>query len=156
MIELAESIISLKTQINRLTEENQDLRKTIEAMRSDDDEAAAAQRQSEAKLVQARTQAEVQRIETDTKAHARRAEAAADTEAARLRHEMEIEANRRAAESEAEVFAQRQELAAMLEQHPAMLRLLELEALRDLAKSSGARIYVGFDRPGADAFRVND
>lgn len=39
VIELAESIINLKTQINKLTEQNEDLRKTIEAMRSDDDQA---------------------------------------------------------------------------------------------------------------------
>lgn len=38
VIELAESIIRLKTQINKLTEENEDLRKTISAMRSGEQE----------------------------------------------------------------------------------------------------------------------
>ncbi|MBL0341929.1 MAG: hypothetical protein IPP71_13925 [Bacteroidetes bacterium] len=38
IIELAESIISLKTQINRLNEENEDLRKTISAMKSGEQE----------------------------------------------------------------------------------------------------------------------
>jgi hypothetical protein len=38
MIELAESIIKLKTQINKLNEENEDLRKTISAMRSGEQE----------------------------------------------------------------------------------------------------------------------
>jgi hypothetical protein len=38
IIELTESIIKLKTQINTLTEKNEDLHKTLEAMKSDDDE----------------------------------------------------------------------------------------------------------------------
>lgn len=38
MIELAESIIKLKTQINKLNEENEDLKKTISAMKSGDQE----------------------------------------------------------------------------------------------------------------------
>ncbi|MBK8413440.1 MAG: hypothetical protein IPL22_02280 [Bacteroidetes bacterium] len=38
MIELAESIIKLKTQINGLNEENEDLRKTISAMKTGDQE----------------------------------------------------------------------------------------------------------------------
>ena len=38
MIELAESIIKLKTQMNKLSEENEDLKKTISAMKSGDQE----------------------------------------------------------------------------------------------------------------------
>jgi hypothetical protein len=44
----------------------------------------------------------------------------------------------------------------MLEQYPSLLRLLELEALQELAKSSNARIYLGFDRPQGDSIRVQD
>ncbi|MCC6385612.1 MAG: hypothetical protein LC117_07030 [Bacteroidia bacterium] len=40
MIELAESIIKLKTQINKLSDENQDLRKTIEVMQTEQDDKA--------------------------------------------------------------------------------------------------------------------
>lgn len=116
----------------------------------------AAQRQSEAKLVQARTQAEVERLQAETQAQIKRAEAAAETEATRLRREMEIEAERRAAEAEAQVIAHREQLAQMLEKYPTLLRLLELEALQELAKSSNARIYLGFDRPGSESIRVQD
>ena len=47
IIELAESIINLKTQINRISEENEDLRKTIQAMKSDDEEVEAQKRNYE-------------------------------------------------------------------------------------------------------------
>jgi hypothetical protein len=30
--------------------------------------------------------------------------------------------------------------------HPALLRLRELETLRDLSRSANARIYIGFDK----------
>ena len=116
----------------------------------------AAERQSEARLVQARTQAEVERLEAETQATIRRSEAAAETEAERLRKEMEIDIERKSAEAEAQTVEQRREIAAMLDAHPAMLRLLELEALRELAKSTNARIYLGMDRPGGEAVRVND
>jgi hypothetical protein len=35
-----------------------------------------------------------------------------------------------------------------LEKHPALLRMAELESLRDLAKNANARLYLGFDRNG--------
>ena len=38
--------------------------------------------------------------------------------------------------------------AEALEQHPALLRLAELETLRELAKNANARLYLGFDRNG--------
>lgn len=116
----------------------------------------AAQRQSEAKLVQARTQAEVERIQSEADAQIRRNSAAAETEVERQRRDMEREAARQTAEVEAEVFAQRQQAAELLEQHPALLKLLELESLRDLAQSSNARIYVGLDRPDGASIRVQD
>jgi regulator of protease activity HflC (stomatin/prohibitin superfamily) len=116
----------------------------------------AAQRQSEAKLVQARTQAEVERIQAETQAQIRRTSAAAETEAERLRHEMERENARQSAETDAQVFAQRQQAAELLEQYPTLVRLLELEAMRELAKNSNARVYVGFDRPTGESIRVHD
>ena len=116
----------------------------------------AAQRQSEAKLVQARTQAEVERIQSEADAQIRRNSAAAETEVERQRRAMEREAARQTAEVEAEVLAQRRQAAELLEQHPALLKLLELESLRDLAQSSNARIYVGLDRPDGASIRVQD
>jgi len=116
----------------------------------------AAERQSQAKLVQARTQAEVERIQAEAQTQIKRAEAAAETEALRLRKEMELGSQRKVAEAEAESFAQREQLAQLLANNPAMLRLLELEALRELAKSSNARIYLGFDRPNGESIRLPD
>ncbi|MCA9053525.1 MAG: hypothetical protein KDA75_06795 [Planctomycetaceae bacterium] len=116
----------------------------------------AAQRQSEAKLVQARTQAEVERIQSETQAEIHKIKSAAETEVDRARRDMEREAARQTAEAEAQIFAQRQQAAELLEQHPSLLKLLEIESLRDLAGSANARIYVGFDRPTGDSIRVHD
>ncbi|MEZ6124632.1 MAG: hypothetical protein R3C49_15850 [Planctomycetaceae bacterium] len=116
----------------------------------------SAQRQSEAKLVQARTQAEMERIQSETQAEIHRTTAAAETEVERHRRDMERDAARQTAESEAQIFAKRRQAAELLEQHPMLLRLLELESLRDIAQNSNARIYVGFDRPTGDAIRVQD
>jgi len=116
----------------------------------------SAQRQSEAKLVQARTQAEVERIQSDAQAQIRRTTSAAETEVDRQRRDMEREAARQTAETDAQIFAQRQQAAELLEQHPSLLKLLELESLRDIANNSNARIYVGFDRPTGESIRVQD
>lgn len=37
-------------------------------------------------------------------------------------------------------------LALGYTKHPALLRMLELEALRDLGENAYARIYIGFDK----------
>jgi hypothetical protein len=37
-------------------------------------------------------------------------------------------------------------LLSLIAKHPALLRMLELETLRDLAKNANARIYIGFDK----------
>ena len=51
---------------------------------------------------------------------------------------------RRDAESEAEAraYEERAKVAEVLEGHPALLRLVELETLRDLAKNANARLYL--------------
>ena len=38
--------------------------------------------------------------------------------------------------------------AEALEGHPALLRMAELETLRELARNANARLYLGFDRNG--------
>jgi regulator of protease activity HflC (stomatin/prohibitin superfamily) len=116
----------------------------------------AAERQSEATLIQARTNAEVERLKAESKAQIQRAEAAAETEAERLRRQMEIETDRLAAAAEAQGLEQRQKIAELLDRYPAMLRLLELEALRDVAKNSNARVYLGMDRPNGECIRLQD
>lgn len=57
MIELAESIIKLKTQINKLTEQNEDLRRTIEVMKSEESDKADKQKEFDKTLKQYQAQA---------------------------------------------------------------------------------------------------
>jgi hypothetical protein len=54
-------------------------------------------------------------------------------------------------QAEVEAVRQHATVAATFEKHPALLRLRELEALRELAQSSNARIYVDFDQRGPRA-----
>ncbi|MFH1264340.1 MAG: slipin family protein [Planctomycetota bacterium] len=107
-----------------------------------------AERNSEAQLVEARTRAEVEQIEAKSHGEAKRQEAETDAEAQRLRQQSEAEAARLRAETEAHMYSERQKAAEVLEAHPALLRLAELETLRELARNANARIYLGFDQRG--------
>ncbi|HKB05119.1 MAG TPA: slipin family protein [Gemmataceae bacterium] len=109
----------------------------------------AAERMSQAQLVEARTKAEVQRIEAQTRADAQRVQAQADAEAARCRAEAEAEATRLAVQAEVQALEERRRLAAAYQEHPALLRLEELAALKELGRNGNARLYVDF--PGAAA-----
>jgi regulator of protease activity HflC (stomatin/prohibitin superfamily) len=95
----------------------------------------ATERLSQAQLVEARTRAETARIDAEAKAEARRLQAAAEAESQRL-----------AAEAEVEAVRQREQVAQVYSASPALLRLRELETLRDLAQVANARIYIGFDK----------
>jgi regulator of protease activity HflC (stomatin/prohibitin superfamily) len=108
----------------------------------------AAERNSQAQLVEARTRAEVEEIQAKSRVEAKRREAEAEAEVQRLRQEAEAEAARLQAEVEARAYTERQKSAEVLEAHPALLRLAELETLRDLARNANARIYLGFERSG--------
>ncbi len=103
----------------------------------------AAERNSQAQLVEARTKAEVEEIQAKTRAEAKRREAEADAVARRLQLEAEAEAARLKAENETRALVERQKAAEALEQHPGLLRLAELEALRELARNANARVYLG-------------
>jgi len=111
----------------------------------------AAERNSQAQLVEARTTAEVQRIEAQTRADGLRIGAEAETEARRLSAESAAREEQIRTEAEVAALLRRQEAAAAYTKHPALLRLAELEALRDLSKLASARIYIGFDKHRADA-----
>ena len=104
----------------------------------------AAERTSEAQLVEARTRAEVQRIDAQTKADAGRIQAAADAEAVRTRAEADAEATRVRVEAERAALEERSKAAAAFTTHPALLRLEELTALKELGKNANARIYLDF------------
>lgn len=104
----------------------------------------AAERTSQAQLVEARTKAEVQRIDAQTKADAARVQAAADAEAARLKAEADAAATRLRVLAEREALDERTKSASAYAAHPALLRLEELAALRELAKNANARLYLDF------------
>ncbi len=105
-----------------------------------------AQRLSEAQLVEARTKAaraDAQRLDAEAKRAALRIAAEGQAEAADILARAEVDALRRRAEA-----------AAAYSEHPALLRLRELDALGKLATNPSARLYIGFDKhagpePGA-------
>jgi regulator of protease activity HflC (stomatin/prohibitin superfamily) len=111
----------------------------------------AAERMSQAQLVEARTKAEVQKIEVQTKMDALRLQAQTEAEAALAKARSEAEATRLTVQAEVHALEERQKMAGAYSTHPALLRLEELMALRDLARNANARLYVDFqEKPGRD------
>jgi regulator of protease activity HflC (stomatin/prohibitin superfamily) len=108
----------------------------------------AAERNSQAQLVEARTRAEVEQIQAQSSAEVTRREAEADAEARRVREQADAEAVQAHAVAETRAYEERVKAAEALEGHPALLRMAELETLRELARNANARLYLGFDRNG--------
>lgn len=117
----------------------------------------AAERLAQAQLVETRTQAEQRRIDAEAKAQIKRIEAAstaetdaqvADSLAASRLKQAQAEAEALRIQNEAEIRALREQASAAeaYAQHPALLRLRELQALAETAKNANARIFVGFDK----------
>ncbi len=113
----------------------------------------AAERMSQAQLVEARTKAEVQQIEAQARAASRRLDAEAQAAAQRAAAQAQAEAQRIATEAEIRDLRERAQVAALYAQYPALLRLTELETLRDLSRNASARLYVNFE--GAKRFEEN-
>jgi regulator of protease activity HflC (stomatin/prohibitin superfamily) len=111
----------------------------------------AAERMSQVQLVDARTKAEVQRIESQSSAESRRRAAEAEAEAQRLSAVAAAEATRVAVAAELSALEERAQRAASYQQHPALMRLEELAALRDLARNANARLYLDFPHPSEAA-----
>ncbi len=116
-----------------------------------------AERLSEAQLVEAKTKAEVQKINAQTQTEIDRLEAEQRAEAERKNAKIKTEIEKAEAETQAEIerlkneaeIKSLQELAESakeLSDNPALLRLRELETLKELSKSANARIYIGFDK----------
>jgi regulator of protease activity HflC (stomatin/prohibitin superfamily) len=95
----------------------------------------AAQRMSEAQLVEARTKAQTQQIDAQASAEIQRIESQSLAEAQRVKTDAEIRALTDSAQA-ANVYAS----------NPALLRLRELETMKELARNANARIYIGFDK----------
>jgi regulator of protease activity HflC (stomatin/prohibitin superfamily) len=108
----------------------------------------AAERMSQAQLVEARTKAETHRIDAQVKAETQRIEAQVRADAHRAEAEAQAEAEAIRVKTEAEINAlrEREQAAEAYTTHPALLRLQELETLRELARTASARIYIGFDK----------
>ena len=106
----------------------------------------AAARMSQAQLVEARTKADVQRIASQANAESQRLEVEAKAEAERLAAQLGAEIHRIKTESDVAALRQREEAARAYKSHPALLRLQELETLRELGRNGNARIYIGFDK----------
>jgi regulator of protease activity HflC (stomatin/prohibitin superfamily) len=115
----------------------------------------AAERMSQVQLVEARTKADVQKIESHAHAEAQRMDAEARASAQQLAAQGEAEVHRLQTEAEIRRLQERERTAQAYSKHPALLRMLELEALRELGRNGNARIYIGFDKhaagPGKDA-----
>jgi regulator of protease activity HflC (stomatin/prohibitin superfamily) len=111
----------------------------------------AAERMSQAQLVEARTKAEVEQIQAQAQSAIQRLEAESRREAKRLAAQGDAEAQQIRTEADIHALREREQAAKAYADHPALLRLRELETLSELAKQANARIYIGFDkhsRPG--------
>jgi regulator of protease activity HflC (stomatin/prohibitin superfamily) len=106
----------------------------------------ATERLSEAQLVEARTKAEVQRIDARAAIESSRERAEAQAQESRQTAEVEAEVERIRAAAQVASLESKRESAEAYARHPALLRLEELDALKELARSANARIYIGFDK----------
>jgi regulator of protease activity HflC (stomatin/prohibitin superfamily) len=106
----------------------------------------AAERMSQVQLVEARTKADVQKIESQSKAESQKQEAEARAAAERLAAQSQAEVQRLQTEAEIKRLQERERTAQAYAKHPALLRMLELETLRELGENANARIYIGFDK----------
>ena len=106
----------------------------------------AAERMSQVQLVEARTKAETQRLDAQSRFETQQLEAEANAAAQKLRAESEAESQRIQTEADILALRERAQAAQAYSAHPALLRLRELDTLRELARTANARIYIGFDK----------
>ena len=106
----------------------------------------AAERMSQVQLVEARTKAETQRLDAQSRLETQQLEAEANAAAQKLRAESEAESQRIQTEADILSLRERAQAAEAYSSHPALLRLRELDTLRELARTANARIYIGFDK----------
>ena len=105
-----------------------------------------AERLSQAQLVEARTKAEIQQIDARAQSQIRRVEAETEAESQRLAAQAAAEAQQVRTEAEIRALRELERAAKAYSSHPALLRLRELETLREMGRNSNARIYIGFDK----------
>jgi regulator of protease activity HflC (stomatin/prohibitin superfamily) len=105
-----------------------------------------AQRLAEAQLVEARTKAEREALEAGSRADAERIAAQARGESTRLAARAAAEATRIRADAEVDALTRLAAAASAYAEHPALLRVRELDALGALGANAEARLYIGFDK----------
>ena len=105
-----------------------------------------AQRLAEAQLVDARTKAEKDVLEARARAEADQVAAAAQRESVRLSAEAAAAAHRIRTDAEVAALHRLAEAAALYAEHPALLRLRELDTMTALGGNAEARLYIGFDK----------
>jgi regulator of protease activity HflC (stomatin/prohibitin superfamily) len=111
----------------------------------------AAERLSQAQLIEARTRAEAQKIEAQARAANEEREAEAQANITRLAAEADAQARRIRAETDLAALRELEKAANAFTQHPALLRLRELEAMQALAQSANARLYIDFQKKAINA-----
>jgi regulator of protease activity HflC (stomatin/prohibitin superfamily) len=104
-----------------------------------------AERVAEARLIEARARSEVERIEAETKAEARRVQAEAQAEETRLTAEAAAQAHQAQTDTLVRDLEERLRVLAEAGDQAKLLRVLELDALRDLAQTASARLYFNFN-----------
>ena len=105
-----------------------------------------AERQSQAELVEARTRAEVQRIDAEARAETARLKATADADAKRQAANADAAVQQINTQADLNALRERADAAGVFVDHPALLRLLELDTLREMAGNGNARLYINFDK----------
>jgi regulator of protease activity HflC (stomatin/prohibitin superfamily) len=105
-----------------------------------------AQRLAEAQLVEARTKAEREALEATSRADAERVAATARGDSTRLAARADADAARIRADAEVDALNRLAEAATAYAEHPALLRLRELDTLGALGANAMARLYIGFDK----------
>jgi len=115
----------------------------------------AAERMSQVQLVEARTNAETQKLEAQSRLETERLEAEANAATQRLLAETQAESQRIQTEADILALRERAQAAEAYTAHPALLRLRELDTLRELARTANARIYIGFDKHMQSETRIN-
>jgi len=73
-------------------------------------------------------------------------DAEARANAQRLAAEGDAQVQRMKTEAEIRQLQERERTAKAYANHPALLRMLELETLRELGRNGNARIYIGFEK----------
>lgn len=104
----------------------------------------AAERLAEAQLIDARTRAQAQKIEADMRAEVQERDAQAAANVTRLAADADATARRIRADMELAALRDLEKAASAFAEHPALLRLRELETMQAMAKSGNARLYIDF------------